>query len=76
MNQPMPLKFKNYLHITDLHMITFYYWETLICHFKMSFSNKSMKDLCDMFKLNHLINYPTFFKSSNSSCIDNFYNVF
>ena len=33
MKQPMSLKFKNYLHITALHMITFYYWETLICHF-------------------------------------------
>ena len=33
MNQPMPLKFKNYLHINALHMITFYYWEILICHF-------------------------------------------
>ena len=32
MNQPMSLKFKNYLHITALHMITFYNWETLICH--------------------------------------------
>ena len=33
MNQPMSLKFKNYLYITALYMITFYYWETLICHF-------------------------------------------
>ena len=33
MNQPISLKFKNYLHIFVLHMITFYYWETLICHF-------------------------------------------
>ena len=32
-----------------------------------------MKDLCDMFELNHLIKDPTCFKSSNSSCIDNFY---
>ena len=39
----------------------------------MSFSNKNMKDLCDMFELNHLIKDPTCFKSSNPSCIDNFY---
>ena len=39
----------------------------------MSFSNKNMKDLCDMFELSHLIKDPTCFKSSNTSCIDNFY---
>ena len=39
----------------------------------MSFSNKNMKNLCDMFELNHLIEDPTCFKSSNLSCIDNFY---
>ena len=33
LNQPIPLKFKKYLHITALHLITFYYWETLTCHF-------------------------------------------
>ena len=27
--------------------------------FNMSFSNKNMKDLCDMFELNHLIKDPT-----------------
>ena len=32
-----------------------------------------MKDLCDMFELSHLIKDPTCFKSSNTSCIDNFY---
>ena len=37
----------------------------------MSFSNRNMKDLCDMFELNHLIKDPTCFKSSNSSCNDN-----
>ena len=31
-----------------------------------------MKDLCDMFELNHLIKYLTCFKSSNLSCIDVF----
>ena len=67
MNQPMFLKFKNYLHITTLHMIAFYYWATLICHFLIN-----TKDLCDMFELNHLIKDSTCFKSSNSSCIDNF----
>ena len=39
----------------------------------MSFSNKNMKDLCDMFELNHLIKDPTCFKSSNPSYIGNFY---
>ena len=39
----------------------------------MSFSNKNMKKLCDMFELNHLIKDPTCSKSSNPSCIDNFY---
>ena len=39
----------------------------------MSFSNKNLKDLCDMFELIHLIKDPTCFKNSNSSCIDNFY---
>ena len=32
-----------------------------------------MKDLCNMFELNHLIKDPTCFISSNPSCIDNFY---
>ena len=39
----------------------------------MSFSNKYMKNLCDMFELNHLIKDPTCFKSSNPSYVDNFY---
>ena len=34
--------------------------------FNMSFSNKNMKDLCDIFELNHLI--------KDTACIDNFYN--
>ena len=38
----------------------------------MSYTNKNMKDLCDMFELNHLIKGPTCFKSSNPTCIDNF----
>ena len=32
-----------------------------------------MKDLCDMFELNHLIKDLTCFKSSNPSYIGNFY---
>ena len=32
-----------------------------------------MKDLCDMFELNHLIKDVTCFKISNSSSIDNSY---
>ena len=66
MNQLRSLKFKNYLHITALHMITFYYCEIL-------YSNKNVKDLCDMFELNRLIKDPKSFKSSNPSYIDNFY---
>ena len=31
-NQLVSLKFKNYLHTSALHMITFHYWEILICH--------------------------------------------
>ena len=38
----------------------------------MSYSNKNMKDLCDIFKLNRLIKDPTCFKRSSPSCIDNF----
>ena len=72
MNQPMSLKFKNYLHITTLHMITFYYWESLSFS-NMSFSNNNMRDLCGMFELNYLIKDPTCFKSSNPSYIDNVY---
>ena len=45
----------------------------LLGDFNMSFSNKNMKDLSDMFELNHLIKDPTCFKSSNPSCIVNFY---
>ena len=45
----------------------------LLGDFNISFSNKNMKDLCDMFELNHLMKDPTCFKSSNPSCIDNFY---
>ena len=32
-NQLMSLKFKSYLHITALYMITFHYLESLIYHF-------------------------------------------
>ena len=42
----------------------------LLGNFNISFSNKNMKDLCDMFELNHLIKDQTCFKSSNPSCID------
>ena len=59
MNQPMSLKLKNYLHITALHMITFFWGGD----FNMSFSNKNMKDMRDMFELNHLIKDPACFKS-------------
>ena len=35
----------------------------LLGDFNMLFSNKNIKDLCDMFKLNHLIKGSTYFKS-------------
>ena len=41
--------------------------------FNMSLCNKNMKDLWDMFELNHLIKDPICFKRSNPSCVDNFY---
>ena len=43
MNQLISLKFKNYLHITALHMITFHYQGIL-----MSFFNKNIIGLRDM----------------------------
>ena len=45
----------------------------LLGDFNMSLSNKNMKDMCDMFELNHLIKDPTCFKSPKPSYIDNFY---
>ena len=47
----------------------------LLEDFNMSFSNKNMKDLSDMFELNHLVKDPTCFKRSSPSCIDNFYTI-
>ena len=38
----------------------------VLADFNMSFSNKNMKDLCDIFELNHLIKDPTCFKSSKT----------
>ena len=37
----------------------------LLGYFNLSFANKNMKDLCDMFELNHLMKNPTCFKGSN-----------
>ena len=48
----------------------------LLGDFNMSFPNKNMKKLCDMFELNHLIKDPICFKISNPSCTDYFYTVF
>ena len=45
---------------------------SLLGDFNMSYSNKNMKDLCDIFELNRLIKDPTCFKRSSPSCIDNF----
>ena len=47
--------------------------EQFLRDFNMSFSNKNMTDLCDMFKLNHLIKDTTCFKISDPSYIDSFY---
>ena len=49
-------------------MITFYYRET-----NVSFSNKNIKDMCDIFEFNHLIKHSTCFRNSNPSYIGNFY---
>ena len=64
--------------VSEIQKLLVYYCSSydnilLLGDFNMSFSNKNMKDLCDMFELNHLIKDPTYFKSSNPSCIDNFY---
>ena len=45
----------------------------LLMDFNMPFSNKDMKDLYDMFDLNHLMKGSACFKSSTASYIDNFY---
>ena len=75
-------------YVSEIQKLLTYYCSSydiilLLGDFNMSFSNKNMKNLCDMFELNHLIKDPTCFKSSNPSCIDNFhtnkhtkYNVF
>ena len=65
-------------HISEIQKLLTYYRSSygnilLLGDFNMSFSNKNMKDLCDMFELNHIIKDPTCLKSSNPSCIDNFY---
>ena len=51
MNQFNSLEFENYLHIIGCSYDIF-----LVGDFYMSFSNKNMKGLCGMVKLNHLIN--------------------
>ena len=66
----MSLKFKVSLHI--------YYCFSfdnilLLADFNMTFSNRNMKDLRDMFELNHLIKDPTYLKSSIPLSIDNFH---
>ena len=65
-------------YVSEIQKLLTYYRSSydnilLLGHFNMSFSNKNMKDLCNMFELNHLIEDPKCFKSSDSSCIDNFY---
>ena len=51
MNQPMSLKFKNYLRSSYDNILLLGGFN----NFGISFSNKNMKDLYDMFELNHLI---------------------
>ena len=68
-------------YVSEIQKLLTYYRSSydnilLLGDFNMSFSNKNMKDLCDMFELNRLIKDPTCFKSSNPSCIDNFYTNF
>ena len=65
-------------YVSEIQKLLTYYRSSydnilLLGDFNMSFSNKNMKDLCDMFELNHLIKDPTCSKSPNPSCIDNFY---
>ena len=63
-------------HVSEIQKLLTYYRSSydilLLGDFNMLFFNKNMKDLCDIFKLNHLIKGPACFKSSNPSCIDNF----
>ena len=66
------------IYVSKIQKLLTYYRSSydnilLLGDFNMPFSNKNMKDLCDMFALNHLIKDPICFKSSNPSCIDNFY---
>ena len=68
MNQIIFLKFRSYSHITALHIKNL-----LLGCFNMWFSNKNMKELCNIFELNHLVKDQIRFKISNHSCIENFY---
>ena len=59
-------------HVSEIQKLLTYYGSSydnilLLQDFNMSYSNKNMKDLCDMFELNRLIKDPTSFKSSNPS---------
>ena len=73
-----PLSENKPTYISETQKLFTYYRSSydnilLLGDFNMSFSIKNMKDLCDMFELNHLSKDPTCFKSSNPSYIDNFY---
>ena len=57
-------------YVSEIQKLLTYYRSSydnilLLGDFNMSFSNKNIKDLCDMFELNHLIKGPKCFKSSN-----------
>ena len=75
MNQIMFPKLKSYLHITALHLkiLLLGLINFITIDFNMWLSDQNIKELCNIHELNHLIKYQTRFKSSNNSCIDNFY---
>ena len=73
-----PLSQNEPTYVSEIQKLLTYYRSSydnilLLGDFNVSFSNKKKMDLCDMFELNHFIKDPTCFKSSNPSCIDNFY---
>ena len=75
-----PLSQNEPTYVSEFQKLLTYYRSSydnflLLGDLDMLFSNKNMKDLCDMFELNHLIKDPTCFKNSTASCIDNFYTI-
>ena len=65
-------------YVSEIQKLLTYYRSSydnvlLLGDYNMSCSNKNMMDLYNIFELNYLIKDPKCFKSSNPSCIDNFY---